>query len=296
MRNLAITCFAVLILSAVLLASNAPVIASVSINYSTNQIAITGSNFTVTDTVTFGGTTLSVVSVNSTVIVANLPVVAAGFYELDVIESPGKAGQISIEYGSETPALTFSTFCSLVPNGANPPLYQFGNNYTLSSTGCAKIVFVTSTVFTGNLGGVLGADAFCQQAANSRGIPGQYKAWLDGSTLTAVPFQYILVDNTKNLPTISLAVVANDWVDISNGVLLLSIDETELRTNVSGVTPWTGQDSHGAPTTGLTCQEWTSNLHSDGGTIGSTRATDVTWSNSGSRNCDVPQPLFCFQQ
>jgi hypothetical protein len=187
----------------------------------------------------------------------------------------------------------YPAFCDLVPTGVNAPLYQYGNNIVLGSDGCAKITFVTSAVFLGNLGGQAGADTSCQQAANTAGLPGKYRAWLDTSShLTQVPLPYVLVDNAQTITT--LAIVAPNWVAISNGVLTIPINETELGTTAPGKA-WAGQDSHGVPT-GLDCVGWTSSLHSDGGGVGSPLATDGTWSNYGSRNCDVPQSLYCFQQ
>lgn len=43
-------------------------------------------------------------------------------------------------------------------------------------------IFVTSTTYTGNLGGVVGADIVCTNVATGAGIPGSYKAVLSSST------------------------------------------------------------------------------------------------------------------
>jgi hypothetical protein len=45
-----------------------------------------------------------------------------------------------------------------------------------------KLVFVTSTLYTGNLGGLSGADAKCQERASSAGLPGTFRAFLSDST------------------------------------------------------------------------------------------------------------------
>jgi hypothetical protein len=49
----------------------------------------------------------------------------------------------------------------------------------------ANFVFVTSRAYTGNLGGLAGADAICQTHAAEAGLPGTYVAWLATSTVTA---------------------------------------------------------------------------------------------------------------
>lgn len=69
--------------------------------------------------------------------------------------------------------------------------------------GCqSKTVFVTSGTYTGNLGGLTGADQECNTLAAAANLPGTYKAWLstsNGSPSTrfvqsSVPYK--LVDDT----------------------------------------------------------------------------------------------------
>ena len=48
-----------------------------------------------------------------------------------------------------------------------------------------KIVFVTSTTYSGNLGGLAGADAECQAQADSASLLGTFKAWISDSTTDA---------------------------------------------------------------------------------------------------------------
>ena len=45
-----------------------------------------------------------------------------------------------------------------------------------------KRVFVTSANYTGDLGGLVGADSKCQALADSAGLDGNYKAWLSTNT------------------------------------------------------------------------------------------------------------------
>ena len=63
-----------------------------------------------------------------------------------------------------------------------------------------KVVFMTSAIYTGNLGGVSGADQKCQDAATSANLTGTCKAWvadatsqpIDTFTKSSVP--YVLLD------------------------------------------------------------------------------------------------------
>jgi cysteine-rich repeat protein len=66
-----------------------------------------------------------------------------------------------------------------------------------------RIVFVTSEIYTGNLGGLAGADAKCQSLADAAGLPGNYMAWLStgasspSTRFTQSPNPYVLVNGTK---------------------------------------------------------------------------------------------------
>src|SRR5262249_27131858 len=94
-------------------------------------------------------------------------------------------------------------------------------------------VFVTSLTYTGNLGGLAGADALCQARADAAALGGTYKAWLaDDSGSPATRFthstgEYVLVDGT---------VVAGNWADLTDGSTGHAIDKTEG----NGTPPTTG--------------------------------------------------------
>lgn len=90
-----------------------------------------------------------------------------------------------------------------------------------------KHVFVTSDTFNGNLGGLIGADAKCQAAADepfSIVQPGTYFAWISTSSgspstrFTQSVLPYVLPDGTT---------IATDWdvlVEFTN--LMAPIDQT----------------------------------------------------------------------
>src|SRR5690242_2782849 len=77
-----------------------------------------------------------------------------------------------------------------------------------------KLVFVTSTLQTGNLGGLTGADMICQARAAAGGLRGIFKAWLSDTTaspstrFTRSKKPYVLLDGT---------VIANNWADLTDG-------------------------------------------------------------------------------
>jgi hypothetical protein len=76
-----------------------------------------------------------------------------------------------------------------------------------------KVVFVTSQLYSGRIGGVSAADLKCQTLAQTAGLPGEFRAWLSSASRTpdghfrpsAQPYR--LVDGT---------LVANGWDDLLN--------------------------------------------------------------------------------
>lgn len=72
--------------------------------------------------------------------------------------------------------------------------------------GGGKVVFVSSVdTFTGNLGGVAGADATCNILASDAGLSGDFKAWLGATGPLGSPVRrfppftgtYVLTDGTQ---------------------------------------------------------------------------------------------------
>jgi len=98
-----------------------------------------------------------------------------------------------------------------------------GTGTDASVTG-QKTIFVTSAVYSGNLGGLAGADSDCQTLAAAANLTGTYKAWLSDGTATAAARlthssgTYVLVDGTA---------VASGWTQLASGALLNPIDKTE---------------------------------------------------------------------
>src|SRR5690606_254883 len=165
-----------------------------------------------------------------------------------------------------------------------------------------NIVFVTSEVYTGNLGGIAGGDAKCQALADAAGLPGTYLAWLGASNpevspvtrFTKSPYPYVLVDGTK---------IADDWDDLVDGDIdnPISLDQWGLPPPLSvGITcngqqlaVYTGTSSTG-DVVGSNCTSWTS---SSGQVACGRRNFTMGW-GSGCTGpwCDNMAPLYCFEQ
>ena len=165
-----------------------------------------------------------------------------------------------------------------------------------------KNVFVSSELYTGDLGGLDGADAKCQARAEAAGLLGEYKAWLSvpgegpSTRFTKSSKPYRLVDGTK---------VADSWSDLVDGSLDAPIELTELGDPApigttqcfGGGQPsvWTATSWNGSPVNYDACQGWTS--QDGGGAWGRASASNVFWTDwCYNGTCAWESPLYCFQQ
>ena len=168
-------------------------------------------------------------------------------------------------------------------------------------------VFVTSqSVVGGELGGLTGADDVCRTLATGAGLSSSYAAWLSddtGSPAARFPQDagpYVLVDGT---------IVANNWSDLTSGMLRHAIDLTEtggpppMASSVCGSDAvWTDTDTNGIVFgTGFSCDDWLNPMVS-AAALGSTAST-TEWTNAcvlGSAPsapiCGETAALYCFEQ
>ena len=167
-----------------------------------------------------------------------------------------------------------------------------------------KYVFVTSLSFQGNLGGLAGADTFCQNLADNFAMPplpvGTYTAWLSSSSpvsdardrVTDDPSitnlsRYVLTDGT---------VIANGFVGLIDDELDSSINLDESgSTVVSTPGVWTGTSSLGV-FFDSSCLNWTSKDAGEKGKIGSVDFADSRWTSLMPNFCNMNQRLYCFQR
>jgi hypothetical protein len=172
-----------------------------------------------------------------------------------------------------------------------------------------KTVFVTSTLYTGNLGGLAGADAKCQERARVGGLSGEFKAWLSDSAISSASrlkhanAPYVLVDGT---------VLAKDWAELTSGELRVPIQFTELvQWPVRTPSPpgcaeymvWTNTKEDGTiASKDRSCSNWTdgsSPPSPDKGAVWGQAEREDRWSsqcNTEYAGCNGSYPLFCIEQ
>jgi Protein of unknown function (DUF1554) len=170
-----------------------------------------------------------------------------------------------------------------------------------------KTIFVTSAVYSGNLGGLAGADSDCQALATAAGLGGTYKAWLSDGTTTAAARvthssgAYVLVDGT---------VIASNWSVLASGTLQSPIDKTEQNGAPAAGTAsgqacfglacaWTDTNADGTLAQGsYSCSNWSSESANDNAVLGETTSTSPYWSSfaTSSGICELTAPLYCVEQ
>jgi cysteine-rich repeat protein len=165
-----------------------------------------------------------------------------------------------------------------------------------------KYVFVTSSTYNGNLGGVAGADQKCQSLAGAAGLPGTYMAWISDGNLspstrfTQSAYPYVLVNGQK---------IADNWADLIDVSLdsPINADEYGDPAPASSSAPcgeqltyvWSGTRPEGIPSNDSFCSGWTAT--NGYGHWGRTNKTNTHWSaHCSGGDCTGTAPIFCFRQ
>lgn len=223
---------------------------------------------------------------------------------LVTVNGSGFLSTIDVAFGSESPTpqnLTETSFqVSVGPQPAGavdvvvslPSGKQDSAEFVFFDDANPRLAFATSTLHTGDLGGLAGGDAICNAAATAASLPGSYLAWLgDGNDAPASRF-------TQGAPyeLVNGAPVANHFPDLADGTLLNPIDRDENNAAVASSSVWTGVAPDGTSSPGADCLNWTSASGGFTGAIGSTAASGTGWTQTGQGFCDTPQRLYCFQQ
>lgn len=171
---------------------------------------------------------------------------------------------------------------------------------------CRK-VFVTSTVYQGNLGGLEGADKICNDLAKSSSAVSwiknpvnigleKYLAWLSTSNSDAIDRLGFTSETCFVLS--NNASLAKDRKDFLDGSLDNSVSRDEKGNSVSSTPVWTSTTQNGVYSTsndGGSCKSWTSNDNEEQASYGScSLPTKGEWTLAGTDACDNNKRLYCF--
>jgi len=166
-----------------------------------------------------------------------------------------------------------------------------------------KLIFISSALYTGNLGGLSGADSKCHALAQSAGLCGTFKAWLSDATATAADR---LTHATGDYVLTNGQIVAHGWSGLTAGTLQHAIDRTEtngaapvgtVTCGGSAITPvWTGSTSAGTTFDNGSCANWSGG--SSGAIFGNALSTNFAWSGMCQLTtvCVSTAALYCVEQ
>ena len=166
-----------------------------------------------------------------------------------------------------------------------------------------KRIFTTSTTYSGNLGGIAGADSKCQARAQAAGLTGSWKALISVNWMTARS------RSTHNAIVVNMAgdIVAFGFRDLfvslypnqtnTSKQYRNMINITELGT-VSGGIWWNGTTPSGE-FAGNSCNNWTSGDGSVFGHYGDCSSFDnqgFFGTSNQNYNCNNLRPIVCFEE
>ena len=175
----------------------------------------------------------------------------------------------------------------------------------------ARIAFVTAAQFSGDLGGLAGADAACVAAAKAAKLDnaGSFLAYMsDGAAAPANRFVDGLADKGYPYARRDGQKLANDLADVFATGLRVPLVITEMGTALPPEQlAWTGVDIHGQPG-GEDCNGWSTEYLKYSGRVGQISPVtdsdpdifawkiDGDWVDYASRSCATKAVhLYCFE-
>lgn len=178
---------------------------------------------------------------------------------------------------------------------------QASKNVGVSSTAPASRVFVTSTVYNGNLGGLAGADAKCQERANAAGLGGAWKAWISDSNISA---SSRLNHSSGAYVRLGGQIIANNWTDLIDGTIQNGIYITEFGKFLPAMSVWTYTKFDGSngpfdyDFDVKACNNYTDSSAELKSWSGWNYNTDRGWTqwSASFTTCDGQLPLYCIEQ
>jgi hypothetical protein len=155
-------------------------------------------------------------------------------------------------------------------------------------------IFVTSTAYTGDLGGIAGADAKCMARAQAANLNGTWVALLSNSTLN-------MTDRIPNMTYKRMdgKIIANNKADLFDGSIQNEIDLTEFgikKISSNGYKDVFTGSGYNGKSTGNNCNNWVSQTISIRGTVGSYGSFSSRWLNNAANVCSIDyNSLYCMR-
>lgn len=156
-------------------------------------------------------------------------------------------------------------------------------------------VFITSSTFSGSLGGLTGADSVCQNLAQSAGLELSYKAILSSDSISASA-RIFLTGAIYSIDSSGVKVkITESGGDLwqSGGfpelVNFITLDEFGLNTTGN---VWTGSNDNGSSAgAGQSCTSWSG---SGSGRVGTIGGSNGAWLDNSTQSCSNFFHLYCI--
>lgn len=180
---------------------------------------------------------------------------------------------------------------------------MIGVTYTevsLRTASGIRRVFVTSGTYNGDaLGGVGGADHYCNSLAAAASRPGIYKAWISDGNTENDPESRFFHDSLsyRQVAGGTSDEIATDWPRLVNFANLMNNFVKDENNVTRAGSAWTNTDYNGRMKSSTAhCSEWRANTTP--GRLGAVGGANQTWTDSvNGTNCSTQSlRLYCFQQ
>jgi hypothetical protein len=156
-------------------------------------------------------------------------------------------------------------------------------------------IFVTASTYTGNLGGVNGADDKCMADANYPGV-GSYRALISDGTTRTTSKDWPIIAGVKYIQADTGAVIAT----ANNSSVFTFPLSVAFKTSGSTLPYWSGLNASWVGETSLAdnCQGWTSANGGFFGPIGRAEDTANTaiFDSGTNTSCNASMRLVCIEQ
>lgn len=155
-----------------------------------------------------------------------------------------------------------------------------------------NVAFVSSVAYDRNLGGVAGADAKCVQLASDAGLTGTFLAWIsDGVT---DPESRFVKSTDLYVAAFNHTVIADDWADLTDGTLGVSMTYDENGDTVSRRV-FTNVNPDGTTKDNINhCNGW--GAGGANANLGLSVSTSGLWTDYQLGACETPEHIYCFEQ
>ena len=154
----------------------------------------------------------------------------------------------------------------------------------------AGTIFVTEELFTGDLGGKLGADRACSAAAEVANLEGQWIALLSTSTSSALDYITAAFEGYGIFYNIKGEEIATSIEDLFDSAITNAVGYDE-NGNPSTSIVWTGSDTLGEATL-YTCDDWSGTAS---GFFGNSDQANGYWLSHDTTGCSASAALYCVR-